>query len=243
MRKLIAGNWKMHNGPTDTKVFVEAFLALNPNKNADWLILPPAVSLYTAQSLLKGSAIKWGAQNIHQEPKGAFTGEMSVGMIKELGCSHSLVGHSERRQYFGETDQSCSQKVKVLQAAGITPILCVGETQAERDARKTAEVVTRQLKVALEGHTKGLPLVIAYEPVWAIGTGRVATPEQAQEVHELVFKLLNDFIGPQDAQKTPILYGGSVKPDNAGQLATRPHIDGFLVGGASLDPKSFAQIG
>lgn len=243
-KKIFAGNWKMHHGPKETAAFVKEFSELvSPDSHREWVLFPPALSLPALQQGLKGSLIKHGAQNCHYEPKGAFTGELSVAMLKEVGCTYSLVGHSERRQLFGETDATCAKKVKALAEGGLIPMLCIGETQKERDAEQTVEVLKRQVTESLSLWDPSLPLVIAYEPVWAIGTGRVATPAQAEEAHLAVRRMLSERFGAQKAAETAILYGGSVKPDNCRELAALPNIDGFLVGGASLVAKTFAQIG
>jgi triosephosphate isomerase (TIM) len=243
-KKIFAGNWKMHQGPKEATAFVKEFLEfVAPDPHREWVIFPPAVSLSALQNSLKGSFLKYGAQNCHFELKGAFTGEISAPMLKELGCGYAMVGHSERRQLFGETDASCAKKIKTLCESGIVPMLCIGESQKERDEEKTLEVLRRQVSESLSLWDPAHSLVIAYEPVWAIGTGRVATPAQAEEVHLAVRKMLLERFGAQRASEIAILYGGSVKPDNCRELAALPNIDGFLVGGASLAAKSFAQIG
>jgi len=235
----------MHMGPQDAGAFCDEFARIiSPDRQKEWVIFPPAVSLETLRSKFKGGFVKWGAQNFYFEEKGAFTGEISPLMLKELGCAYALVGHSERRQLFGETDGGCSKKIKVAHAHGIIPMYCVGETQKERDAAATDKVLETQLKLGLADWEEGLPLVIAYEPVWAIGTGKVATPAMAEEAHRTIRKILGGVCkNSQLAAEVPILYGGSVKPDNSRELIALPNIDGFLVGGASLQPKSFAQIG
>lgn len=233
----------MHNGLSDTTRFLETFLPLaQANSRVEWVIFPTATSLAHLASKLKGTNVRFGAQNCHFESKGAFTGEISVGMIKELGSQYCLVGHSERRTLFFETDESCAKKVKTLVENDIIPMLCIGETKAEREGKKTEEVIRKQLKEGLSLF-KGGKLSIAYEPVWAIGTGLVATPEMVRDAHKLIRQVLFNQLGEQLGAVVPILYGGSVKPDNCLDLANIPNVDGFLIGGASLDPKSFAQIG
>jgi triosephosphate isomerase len=243
-KKIFAGNWKMHYGPKESLSFLKEFQELvDADSHREWVFFPPAVSLQAIQNALKGSQLKWGAQNCHFEPKGAFTGEISTGMLKELGCHYTLVGHSERRQLFGETDQTCAKKVKALNEAGIIPMLCVGETQKERDENLTNSVLKRQLTEGLSLWQASQPLTLAYEPVWAIGTGKVATPAQAEEAHIVIRQVLAERFGAGRAAEIQILYGGSVKPDNSRELGALPNIDGFLVGGASLVAKTFAQIG
>jgi triosephosphate isomerase len=218
---LIAGNWKMFKGPTETLRFFDAFEA---PAGAEVIICPPFVSLEAAV----GEEWTIYAQNVHWAPEGAFTGEVSAGMLVELGVAGAIVGHSERRQHFGETDETVRLRCEAALEAGLGVIACVGETEAEREAGETGMVIRRQV-AALPVHER---LVIAYEPVWAIGTGKTATPVIAQEAHALI-KELHD---------TRVLYGGSVKPDNAAELLAQPAVDGALVGGASLDPESFAAI-
>ena len=193
---------------------------------------------------MQGSNIGLGAQNVHWAEKGAFTGEISAAMLKELGVQYVVIGHSERRQYFGETDETVNKRTKAALAAGLKPIVCVGETLAEREAGATTKVVERQVRVGLAGlHSADWDqLVLAYEPVWAIGTGKTATTAQAQEVHAFIRKLLAELAGAEAAAKLRIQYGGSMKPENAKELISQPDIDGGLIGGASLEAKSFADI-
>jgi triosephosphate isomerase len=221
MTKLIAGNWKMFKGPAETLAFFDAFDAPD---GVDVVLCPPFVSLEAAV----GEEWPIYAQNVHWAGEGAFTGEVSAGMLLELGVEGALVGHSERRQFFGESDETVRLRAEAALEAGLGVIACVGETEAEREAGETEAVLRRQVE-AIPRHES---LVIAYEPVWAIGTGRTATPELAQEAHELI-KSLHD---------TRVLYGGSVKPENAEELLDRPGVDGALVGGASLDPMSFSSL-
>jgi triosephosphate isomerase len=206
-------------------------------------VAPPFTALAAAAEAMRGSAVELAAQNVHFEKQGAFTGEVSAPMLAEVGCHHAIVGHSERRQLFGETDETVRKKVGALLAVGIRPIVCVGETLAEREAGRTLEVVDRQVRAALSG----LPaepvaaLTIAYEPVWAIGTGKTASTAQAQEVHAAIRKLLRELAGGA-ADAVRIQYGGSVKPENAAELMAQPDVDGALVGGASLKAQDFSQI-
>ena len=218
---LVAGNWKMFKGPRETVQFLDAF---EPPSGVDVVVCPPFVSLVQAV----GRGLPGYAQNVHWAPDGAFTGEVSAAMLVELGVEGAIVGHSERRQYFGETDETVRLRCEAALAAGLAVIACVGETEGEREAGETEAVLRRQV-AALPRHER---LVIAYEPVWAIGTGKTATPEIAQEAHALI-KELHD---------TRVLYGGSVKPENAAELMGLPAVDGALVGGASLEPGSFAAI-
>ncbi len=220
-RVLVAGNWKMFNGPSQTDAFLEEFDA---PLGVDVVICPPYVSLSTAV----GRGVAVYAQSVHWEAEGAYTGEISAGMLLELGVDGAIVGHSERRQLFGETDETVARRAEAALAAGLGVIACVGETGPEREAGATEAVLRRQVAV-LPRHEK---LVIAYEPVWAIGTGRTATPEMAQEAHTLIKSL----------HRTSVLYGGSVKPDNAIELMAQADVDGALVGGASLDAASFRAI-
>ena len=218
---LVAGNWKMFKGPAETVAFLEAFA---PPSGVEVVVCPPFTSLAAAA----GHGLPVYAQNVHWEQEGAYTGEVSAPMLLELGVEGAIVGHSERRQLFGETDDTVRRRCDAALAAGLAVIACVGETEAEREAGETEAVLRRQV-AAIPRHDT---LVIAYEPVWAIGTGKTATPDLAQEAHETI-KALHD---------TRVLYGGSVKPENAAELMSRPAVDGALVGGASLDPDSFAAI-
>jgi len=244
-RPLIAGNWKMHN------TRVEAVALAAGVKNAvglvagrDVLVAPPFTALETVAGVLAGSSILLAGQNLHWEEKGAFTGEISAAMLRDVGCTHVIIGHSERRQLCGETDESVARKVARARQAGLVPIMCVGETLQEREAEQTLAVVDRQIRRGLLGCDAAAirALVIAYEPVWAIGTGKVATPEQAQEVHVLIRRVLAEMGNEEAAQACRILYGGSVKPDNIDALMAQPDIDGALVGGACLQVDSFVRI-
>ena len=226
---LIAGNWKMYKGPTETAAFCRALRErLAELGGVDVAVCPPFPSLSAAVQALAGTEIAVAAQNVHWKEQGAFTGEVSAGMLRELGVYGAIVGHSERRQLFGETDEGVRRRAAAALEAGLWVIACVGETEEERERGETEAVLRRQVSV-LKGHEQ---LVVAYEPVWAIGTGKTATPEQAQETHAFIRGLLD----------VPILYGGSVKPENAAELLAQPDVDGALVGGASLDVESFAAI-
>jgi triosephosphate isomerase (TIM) len=226
---LIAGNWKMYKGPAETAEFcVELKRRLDDLEGLDVAVCPPFTSLAVAVQILAGTDIAVAAQNVHWDAEGAFTGEVSAPMLRELGVYGAIVGHSERRQFFGETDEGVAKRAKGALEAGLSVIACVGETEAEREGGETEDVLRRQVGV-LEADEN---LVVAYEPVWAIGTGKTATPEQAQEAHAFIKGLLD----------VPVLYGGSVKPENAGELLGLPDVDGALVGGASLDVESFAAI-
>jgi triosephosphate isomerase (TIM) len=225
---LIAGNWKMFKGPDEAAAFCRELREVDWPAGVDVAVCPPSVSLGAAVQALAGTEIGVFAQNCHWAPEGAFTGEISAAMLRELGVYGTLVGHSERRQWFGETDELVARRTHACLAAGMHVIACVGETEEQRDAGATHAVLRRQV-AALEPDEN---LVIAYEPVWAIGTGRTATPEMAQEAHETIKELID----------VPMLYGGSVKPENAAELLAQPAVDGALVGGASLDVASFTAI-
>jgi triosephosphate isomerase (TIM) len=224
---LIAGNWKMFKGPAETAAFCLALRDADLG-DADVVVCPPAVSLQVAVQLLAPTEIAVAAQNVHWAPDGAYTGEISAPMLRELGVYGAIVGHSERRQLFGETDETTARRAEAALAAGLEVIACVGETEEERERGETEGVLRRQVSVLPDDDG----LVVAYEPVWAIGTGKTATPAIAQEAHAFVKSLLD----------RPVLYGGSVKPDNAGELLSQPDVDGALVGGASLDVDSFTAI-
>jgi triosephosphate isomerase len=242
---VIAGNWKMYKTAAEATAFVRAFLPLVSGvKDVEIVLAPTATSLATTSLLTAGTNVGVAAQNVHYENEGAFTGEISPAMVKEAGASHAIIGHSERRQYFAETDDSVNRKVKAALLAGLVPILCLGETLAEREAGRTFEVAERQLRGGLAGipASDAAGIVVAYEPVWAIGTGKTASPQQAQEVHARLRALLGDLWGKDTAGTVRILYGGSVKPDNVRELMSQPDVDGGLVGGASLKADSFAQI-
>jgi triosephosphate isomerase len=243
---IIAGNWKMYKDLTGTTELVEGLrsrLASLPPR-VTVVICPPFTSLALAGTMLKGSQIRLGAQNMSQHDEGAFTGEISWNMLRSAGCEYVILGHSERRQYFGEKDELINAKAKKALASHLKPIVCVGETLAEREQGITDRVITAQVKGVLAGLTKSemSSVVIAYEPVWAIGTGKTATPAQAQEVHQLIRKLISQMYDWPLAEGTVIQYGGSVKPDNAADLLSQKDIDGALVGGACLKADLFASI-
>jgi len=244
-RPLIAGNWKMHGTRAETERLLAALkLAMAGLTDREVVVAPPFTALETAARLLAESPIRLAAQNLYWEPQGAFTGEISGPMLRDLGCSYVILGHSERRQYFAETDQQVARKVKAAQRDGLLPIVCVGETLEERDRSETLAVIRRQVRGGLDEQEKAAvaALVIAYEPVWAIGTGRTATPEQAQEVHAAIRATVAELADQTTAEAVRILYGGSVKPDNVDALMAQADIDGALVGGASLQADSFARI-
>ncbi len=217
---------------------------LVPSESVEVAVCPPAVYLHDVGAALRGSHVSLGAQDMHSTDDGAFTGEISGGMLNDLGCRYVILGHSERRQLFGETDASVSEKIAAAYANDLVPIVCVGETLEQRESGATADVVASQIRGSLSGldAARAATLVVAYEPVWAIGTGRTATPEQAEEVHAQIRQLLTELFGEATAQSIRIQYGGSVKPDNAQELLSQPNIDGALVGGASLKADSFAAI-
>lgn len=244
-RPLIAGNWKMYGTRPEAEQLLSALTTqITGLADREVVVAPPFTALETAARVLAGSPLRLAAQNLHWEPQGAFTGEVSGAMLKELGCTYVILGHSERRQYFGETDEHVARKVRAAQRDGLVPIVCVGETLAERERGEMLTVITRQVQGALQGQEKAAiaAFVIAYEPVWAIGTGRTATPAQAQEVHAAIRATLGTRSDQQTADAVRILYGGSVKPDNVDGLMVQADIDGALVGGASLQAEAFARI-
>lgn len=241
---MVAANWKMHGQKDGVAALANTLVdELGTESSIDIVICPPFVYLPGINETFDGSRLTLGAQNLHQEPEGAFTGEVSGSMLRESGCRYVIVGHSERRELFGESDELVALKFKAAQAAGLNPILCLGETLEQREAGSTEEVVTRQLHAVLDASGIGAftAAVIAYEPVWAIGTGRTATPEQAQAVHALIRRVLRQR-DEQCAEGIRIIYGGSVKAANAGTLFAQPDIDGGLVGGASLKAEEFGRI-
>jgi triosephosphate isomerase (TIM) len=243
-RPLIAGNWKMYKTVGEAKALVEELRRDSAGSEAEVLVCPPFTALLAVAEVLRGGPVFLGGQNMHAEDEGAFTGEVSPRMLRDVGCTHVILGHSERRQLFGETDEGVARKGQAAFRHGLTPILCVGETLAERDANRTMEVVERQTERALRALSPDqvATAVLAYEPVWAIGTGRNATPEQAQEVHLFIRRLVSRSHGEAPAGALRILYGGSVKPDNAAALMAQADVDGALVGGASLVAASFLKI-
>jgi len=245
-RYVMAGNWKMHKTVPEA---VELATAIRAGIDArppdlDVVICPPFTALHAVAQVLKGSRVALGAQNTHWEKQGAFTGSVSPLMLRDLGCSYVILGHSERRQLHGETDEAVDRKSRAAMDNGLTPLVCVGETLSERESDRTLEVVERQVERALRhlSPEEAARVVISYEPVWAIGTGHAATPEQAQEVQAFIRKLVSLSHGAAAAAALRVLYGGSVKPDNIGALMAQGDIDGALVGGACLDPRSFLDI-
>ncbi len=246
MRKpLIAANWKMYKSPADSLAFLFRFLPLvRQHAAAEIVICPPMTSLPAAIEAAKDSRVSIGAQTMHWLNEGAYTGETSPTMLTALGCTHVLIGHSERRQYFNETDDTVNLKLKAALAHGLVPIVCVGEHLSDREANRTKKVLDHQVSIALKDldPTAAFPLVIAYEPIWAIGTGKTATPQLAEEAHKIIRAQIAKSLSDDRAESTRILYGGSVKPEHAYILCCQDDIDGALVGGASLDPVSFAEI-
>jgi triosephosphate isomerase len=240
---ILAANWKMNQTIEETERFLAEFLPNVPDSGAEVVICPPFLSLKTAVEHCAQSRARVAAQNMHEAPEGAFTGEVSAPMLVELGVEGVILGHSERRQYFGETDEALARKVPAALRARLEPILCVGESEGQRDSDETEAVLTRQIGADLADVSDDslAEVVIAYEPIWAIGTGRTATTEQAQDAIALIRGLI-EARSPPAAAAIRILYGGSVKPDNAEELVSQPDVDGALVGGASLDPEDFAAI-
>jgi triosephosphate isomerase len=244
-KKVMAANWKMHKGPEETKAFFRDFLPLVAGHTRDEIVVcPPYIDLYVAIEVGKGSNVAVGAQNLYWEKQGAYTGEICPSMLLEMGCTHVIIGHSERRQYFGETDDMVNFKLKAALEAGLAPIVCVGEVLEEREANLTEDVLRRQCLRAYHAISgkKAASLIVAYEPVWAIGTGKTATPQLASAAHALIRGEAAKAFGEEFSGDLRILYGGSVKPENVKGLMAEEEIDGALVGGASLDPKSFAAI-
>src|SRR5580692_6640187 len=244
-KALIAANWKMYKTPAEAQAFVDAFLPLVAGHTRDEIALfPSPVLLPTVIEAAKGSNVAVGCQNIHFAEEGAYTGETSVLQLLAVGGTHTLIGHSERRQYFAETDEIVNQKLFTALKHGVVPIVCIGEVLAEREANLTADVLKTQITGAFAGITAAAAarIVIAYEPVWAIGTGKTATPEMAADAHRIIRAEVASALGADVASQMRILYGGSVKPDNATALLSQEEIDGALVGGASLKPESFTAI-
>ncbi len=244
-KPLIAANWKMYKTPAQANDFVTAFLPLVHSHTRDEIVLcPPFVDIATVVAAAQGSNVRVGGQNMYWKEEGAFTGEISAPMLVAAGCTHVVLGHSERRQFFGETDETVNKRLHAALKHKLIPIVCVGELLAQRESGKTADVLLRQTAEALTGiapeHAESI--VIAYEPVWAIGTGKTATPEMAAEAHRIIREQVVRSLGREIADKMRILYGGSVKPENASALMNQEEIDGALVGGASLDPHSFSKI-
>lgn len=241
-RPIIAGNWKMNNTAKEGVALIEALKPLVSDANCDVVVCVPAIDIPAAAEALKGSNIALGAQNVHFAPKGAYTGEISADMLKEYGVAYVIIGHSERRQYFGETDETVNKRTLAAIEAGLTPIVCIGETLEERETGKTEEVLARQIEKGLDGIEDITKIVIAYEPVWAIGTGKTATAEQANETIGFIRKKIAEKFCPKCAEKVRIQYGGSMNAGNAKELMAMPEIDGGLIGGASLKPNDFAAI-
>lgn len=238
--KYFAANWKLNKGPKATREFFsELKLKYTPSPEKTLVVFPSAISLEAAANALDGSVIQFGAQNCHTEGKGAFTGENSTDVVKEIGGQWVLIGHSERRTYFHETDQLCAKKISYVQSQNLAPMYCIGETLDQRESATTNQVLEAQLRSGLTTSDKAKKIAVAYEPVWAIGTGKVANSQQIKEAHQHIRQILSQLGFPA---QTPILYGGSVKPDNAAELISIPNVDGFLIGGASLEVKSYLDI-
>jgi triosephosphate isomerase (TIM) len=244
-KKVLAANWKMYKNPDETREFFREFLPLVAGHDRDEIVVCPSyTSVATAIEAARGSNAAIGVQNVHWKADGAYTGEISAPMLLCLGVTHVIIGHSERRQYFGETDDTVNLRLKAALESGLIPICCVGEVLQEREAGLTDDVLRRQCVRAFHAISakKAAKMVVAYEPVWAIGTGKTATPELAAEAHAVIRREATEIFGEEFAGKLRILYGGSVKPENVSSLMAQDEIDGALVGGASLDPKSFATI-
>lgn len=245
MRKpIIAGNWKMNMTPDEAKELVTALVPLVKDAKCDVVVCPPFVDLCPVHKIIEGTNIKLGCQNIHWAAKGAYTGEISADMLKYFGVEYAIIGHSERRQYFGETDEGVNKRAKAALEAGITPIICVGETLEQREAGVTNDLVSAQAKAALDGMTDDQvkTVVIAYEPIWAIGTGKTATAEDANATIGVIRAAIAEAFGKEVADEVRIQYGGSMKPSNAAELMAMPEIDGGLIGGASLKAEDFSKV-
>lgn len=245
MKPVIAGNWKMFKNTAEAVSLVQTIKAgVYKGYDCQIIICPPFTALSSVSQILKDTPVELGAQNMHPETEGAFTGEISPLMLKDVNCRYVILGHSERRQYFKEDDDFINEKVKTALKYSLVPIVCVGETLDQREAKQQHEVVKSQFDLSLKDITKDeiMKLLIAYEPVWAIGTGKTATPEQAEQMHSYIRRLLKERYDEKTAAEVPILYGGSVKPDNIAELMKKPNVDGALVGGASLKAESFVQI-
>ncbi len=243
-RPIIAGNWKMNKTLSEAKTLIDALKPLVADAEAEVVVCPPYVDLVAVKEAVKGTNIKLGAQNCHFEEKGAYTGEVSVGMLKEIGVEFVIIGHSERREYYAETDEGVNKKAKAILAAGMTPIVCCGETLEQREQGITNTFVSGQIDAALEGLSADQvkSLVIAYEPIWAIGTGKTATSEQANETIAVIRSTVEKKFDSATAEAVRIQYGGSMKPANAAELMAQPDIDGGLIGGASLVAEDFAKV-
>ncbi len=242
---LVAANWKMFKTVAETVAYVRDFTGLVAGvDDVEIVVAPPFTAVHAAAEAARGTRVGIAGQNLHWEAEGAFTGEVSAAMLREAGARYAVVGHSERRRLFGETDEHVNRKVTAALAAGLAPIVCVGETLEERERDETLRVLDRQVRLGLDGLSADqvAALAMAYEPVWAIGTGRNATAAQAQEAHAHVRSRLREWFGAEAADACRLLYGGSVKPGNAGELVSQADVDGALVGGASLDPRAFAEI-
>ncbi len=244
-RTLIAGNWKMYKTPSESREMVQELVALiGEDPEVEVLVCPPFTGLEAVEEVVSGTPVQLGAQNVHWENQGAFTGEISAGMLLECGCRYVIIGHSERRQYFEESDETINRKLRQVVGTQLVPILCVGESLEQREAGKVQEVIVGQLEQGLAGLSEAQisSLVLAYEPVWAIGTGRTATPEIAEQVHASIRDWLANHYSGELSDRLRILYGGSVKPENTAELMAQENLDGALVGGASLEAQSFARI-
>jgi len=243
-RRIIAGNWKMNKNVSEAVKLAKEIKAIYNNSDVDVVLCPPFTNLYAVHQVIQGAPIGLGAQDVFLEESGAFTGQISADMLKSAGCEFVIIGHSERRQFFGETDETVNKKIKQALKHNLTPIVCVGELLQQREDGETQNVVEKQIRGAFEGLSKAelSGLVVAYEPVWAIGTGKVATPAQAQEVHAFIRGLLEKLYDQEFANAVRIQYGGSMKPENAAELLEQKDIDGGLIGGASLKADSFLGI-
>jgi triosephosphate isomerase len=244
-RPLIAGNWKMYKTPAESSDTARQLVErVNGVTDVDIMIAPTYTALEPVFKVIKNSPVSLGAQNLFWENEGAYTGEISAPMLKSVGCQYGIIGHSERRQYFGETDETVNKKIQAAIQVGLKPVFCIGETEEERESEQTLSVLDKQVKKGLEGLFSDQldTLIIAYEPVWAIGTGKTATDDQAQDVHQFIRSLVQKHFNNALSDSIRILYGGSVKPDNIAGLMSMPDIDGALVGGASLDAESFSKI-
>lgn len=244
-KPFIAGNWKMYKTSLEAAETARKLVRILQGVNhVDVMIAPPFTALASVYEVVKDSPVMIGAQNLFWEKEGAYTGEISPGMLASAGCRYVIIGHSERRQFFGETDKSVNKKIRAAINNSLAPVFCIGETEKERDGKDTFNILDKQLKMGLEGFSPDdlKHIILAYEPVWAIGTGKTATSAQAQEVHLFLRNLIENLFGKKIAESVRILYGGSVKPENIGELMSMPDIDGALVGGASLDAEKFASI-
>lgn len=242
MKPLIAANWKMNMDIKDSVSFINKFKVLIKDIKNEIVICPPFTLLNEVNKSIKNTNVKLGAQNMHFEEEGAFTGEVSGLMLKDIGCEYVILGHSERRQYFNETDELINKKITTALKRNLKPILCIGETLDQRNNNETLKIIENQLRNCLNNINEMENIVVAYEPIWAIGTGKNATPQQAEEAHKFIRELLTNMYNEKVSNNIRIIYGGSMKPENSKELLSMPNIDGGLVGGASLDAKSFAKI-